>query len=82
MLWDANAKADILTPYGAYTLVDLRVYWRLKNWMIFTDLKNLFDVQYIDYGNVLQPGRWFSVGVKKNFTFKTKLDVKLLEAIM
>ena len=82
MLWDANAKADILTPYGAYTLVDLRVYWRLKNWMIFTDLKNLFDVQYIDYGNVLQPGRWFSVGVKKNFTFKKKLDVKLLEAIM
>jgi len=23
----------------------------------------------VDYGNVMQPGRWFSVGVKKHFLY-------------
>ncbi|RUA28112.1 MAG: hypothetical protein DSY76_04630 [Bacteroidetes bacterium] len=72
MLWDADAKHDVLTPYGAYTLLDARVYWKAKGWMIFADIKNIFDIDYVDYGNVMQPGRWFSVGVKKHFLYGKK----------
>ncbi|MCK5856399.1 MAG: TonB-dependent receptor [Bacteroidales bacterium] len=81
MHWDADAKQDILTPYGAYTLVDARIYWKLKGWTIFADVKNIFNIQYIDYGNVYQPGRWFSVGVKKSFNFKKPASVYLEKAI-
>ncbi len=73
MLWDANAKKDIRTAYGAYILVDARVYWKAKSWTIFVDVKNIFDIDYVDYGNVMQPGRWFSVGVKKSFVFGKKM---------
>jgi len=60
---------NLLTPYGDYTLLDTRVNWKSKGWMIFADVKNIFDTQYIDYGNVLQPGRWISLGVKKELNF-------------
>lgn len=60
---------DIPTPYGDYTLLDARVNWKSKGFMIFADVKNIFNTQYIDYGNVLQPGRWFSLGVKKDINF-------------
>lgn len=60
---------DVLTPYGDYTLLDARVNWRSKGWMVFADVKNIFDTQYVDYGNVLQPGRWLSIGVKKELNF-------------
>ena len=64
-----DAGNDVLTPYGDYTLLDARVNWKSKGWMIFADVKNIFDTQYIDYGNVLQPGHWFSIGVKKELNF-------------
>ena len=60
---------NLLTPYGDYTLLDTRVNWKSKGWMIFADVKNIFDTQYIDYGNILQPGRWISLGVKKELNF-------------
>jgi iron complex outermembrane receptor protein len=69
MLWDTDARQDIRTPYEAFTLIDARIYWKAKGWTIFADVKNIFDIDYVDYGNVMQPGRWFSMGVKKNFTF-------------
>jgi len=69
MLWDADAKQDIRTPYEAFTLIDARIYWKAKGWTVFADVKNIFDIDYVDYGNVMQPGRWFSMGVKKQFSF-------------
>ena len=69
MLYDADTSRDILTPYDDYVLMDIRIMWHKDSWNVFADVKNIFDVQYIDYGNVLQPGRWFSVGIKKEFGF-------------
>jgi len=69
MLWDNETKTEHSTPYGDYTLVDFKLYWRSKGWTVFAVVKNIFDVDYVDYGNVMQPGRWFSVGVKKRFEF-------------
>jgi iron complex outermembrane receptor protein len=70
MLWDESTGTDRQVPYGDYTLVDLRMYWKARNRMLFIDFKNLFDVHYFDYGNVLQPGRWFSVGLKWNMDWR------------
>ena len=70
MLWDADAKKDILTPYGSYTLLDGKVYWRSKSWLVYAKVSNIFDINYVDYGNVKQPARWFSVGVRKTFSLR------------
>jgi len=69
MLFDKEANYDILTPYGDHTLLDTRIMWQNDGWIIFADVKNIFDIKYIDYGNVMQPGRWFSLGVKKDINF-------------
>ena len=51
--------------YEPYTLLNIRLSWKSKSWLIYADLKNAMNVSYQDYGNLLQPGRWFSVGFKK-----------------
>jgi len=77
MFWDADKKQDIQTPYGAFSLVDVRAYWNVKGYLLFVDIKNIFDIEYVDYGNVIQPGRWFSIGIKKRFTkSKTLFEIR------
>lgn len=80
MLWDADTKNDILTPYSTYTLIDARIFWKAKTWVVFADVKNIFDIKYVDYGNVYQPGRWFSMGIKKGFSFGKNNRAAVLEA--
>jgi vitamin B12 transporter len=67
LLWDGSQ--DIQTPYGDYNLLDARLIWSAENWSAFVDVKNVFDIDYVDYGNVMQPGRWISVGVKAELDF-------------
>lgn len=50
--------------YSPYSLVDVRVDWRAANYGIYLSANNVFAKQYVDYGNVKQPGAWFVGGVK------------------
>ena len=61
--WDNETGKEEQIPYGYYNIVDVRIYWKNRKFMIFSDIKNLFNVNYYDYGNVLQPGRWFYLGL-------------------
>jgi len=36
---------------------------------VYLEANNLFDTDYVDYGNVRQPGTWVMVGAKWNFVF-------------
>ena len=65
--WDEETGKEEQVPYGHYNIVDARIYWKHKRFMIFTDVKNILNVTYYDYGNVPQPGRWFYLGVKYKF---------------
>ncbi len=65
--WDAENGQDVSVPYGSYNLLDIRLYWQHKAWFAFVDIKNVFDIEYYDYGNVAQAGRWFSLGLKLKF---------------
>ncbi|MDX5442436.1 MAG: TonB-dependent receptor [Hymenobacteraceae bacterium] len=51
------------TDYKPFTLVDLKVYWANPTVTVFAEATNLFDKQYADYGNLLQPGRWVKTGI-------------------
>ncbi len=50
--------------YSPYSLVDVRLDWRTSHYSIFLSANNIFAKQYMDYGNVKQPGAWFVGGVK------------------
>lgn len=55
------------TPYAPFVQIDFRLNFTHDHWMIFAEATNLLNNQYVDYGNVPQPGRWIRAGVQ----FKT-----------
>jgi len=50
--------------YQPYSLIDFRLSWNKKNIGIYTDVTNLLDVSYADFGGLIQPGRLFRAGLK------------------
>ncbi|MDR3061038.1 MAG: TonB-dependent receptor [Dysgonamonadaceae bacterium] len=58
-----NYKKDSEEKYSAYSILDMRINWQLKDFKIHLIANNLFDVSYHDIGNVPQPGFWFSGGI-------------------
>jgi len=50
--------------YQPYSITDFRLSWNKKNIGIYTDVTNLFNVSYADYGGLIQPGRFARVGLK------------------
>lgn len=52
--------------YGTYCLIDSRLSWDETRWNAFVEANNLLSRQYVDYGNVRQPGFWLIAGVAIN----------------
>lgn len=48
----------------AYNIADVRINYKLNNFLLYTEVTNLFDAQYIEAGAVPMPTRWFGLGVK------------------
>ncbi len=53
-----------VADYKPFALVNARLQWQEKHWMAYMEANNLFDEEYFDFGNVIQPGRWLIAGVK------------------
>lgn len=51
-------------PYDPFWLVNSKLTWKQARYELFVEVANLLDYQYYDIGNVIQPGRWVSGGVK------------------
>jgi vitamin B12 transporter len=57
------------TPYNPFWLVSAKVYWQHDRFKLFVEASNLFDVQYMDVANVIQPGRWAKAGAVFNINY-------------
>jgi iron complex outermembrane receptor protein len=57
---------EVRTDYKPFWLTDLRLQWSADKYKIFVDANNVFDEEYYDLGNVVQPGRWIKAGVQLN----------------
>ncbi len=57
------------TDYKSFATTDLRVSWVDKQYTVYAEASNLFDVKYFDFGGVDQPGRWIRAGLKLNLDF-------------
>jgi iron complex outermembrane receptor protein len=51
--------------YLPFWLVSARLSYKIfNNNTIFLEINNLLDNEYVDFGNIPQPGRWMRAGVK------------------
>ena len=55
--------------YKPYSLVDARLTWDKSKYSVYVEANNIFDADYVDYGNVPQPGAWIMAGAKWKFDF-------------
>ncbi|WP_163713195.1 TonB-dependent receptor [Mangrovibacterium lignilyticum] len=55
--------------YKPFWLTDLKVYYKNRSTQVYCTVSNLFDQSYVDLGNVTQPGRWISAGVRYQINF-------------
>lgn len=54
--------------YRPYSLADARLSWNKKRYAVYLEANNLFDADYVDYGNVPQPGLWVIAGARFSFS--------------
>ena len=48
--------------YQTYGVLDGRLSWTEPKWSLYLEGNNLLDRNYVDFGNVRQPGFWFVAG--------------------
>lgn len=60
---------NVACDYKPYSLVDARLSWDKPQYSVYVEANNLFDADYVDYGNVRQPGVWIMAGAKWHFRF-------------
>ena len=49
---------------NAYDVADVRVNYTYENFLLYTEVTNLFNATYSEAGAVPMPTRWFGLGVK------------------
>ena len=63
--WDTYTFSG-KSSYRPFSLLDVHVEWKAKHYKLYVDCNNITNYKYIDIGNVVQPGFWFTGGVKLN----------------
>ena len=56
--------------YPPFWSFDGKLNYNWKNLDIFVLVNNIFDKNYVDIGNVPQPGRWTKFGISYQLNFK------------
>ena len=59
-----------MVDYEKFITTDIKISWAKSGWNINGSINNIFDVDYFDIGNVVQPGRWIKIGIGKMIEFK------------
>ena len=65
-----NAVSVGEAEYKPFWLTDLKVCYKTPEGQIYCTVSNLFDQSYVDLGNVAQPGRWISAGIRCQLGFR------------
>lgn len=64
MAFQSETATFTETPYEPFLLMDVKLKYVRKRFVIFIESTNLFDIDYYDLGNVRQPGRWLIAGIE------------------
>lgn len=55
--------------YKPFWIFDTKLIYRIKTYQIFISANNIFNCEYVDYGNIPQPGRVIKAGISVNADF-------------
>jgi len=62
--------SGIVQDYRMFALVNARLSWQQPRYTLYAEVNNLFDNRdYVDYGNVPQPGCWLVAGLQYRIPF-------------
>jgi vitamin B12 transporter len=53
----------IIVSYKSYWLSDVRIYRKADHLTFFSNVTNIFNTRYFDYGGIRQPGIWCMAGI-------------------
>ena len=68
-LYEDNKSTGIMSGYPAFSTFDLKLQYACKNNLVFNlSMNNIYDTNYVDLGNIHQPGFWLMGGV--NYTIR------------
>lgn len=62
-----EAQPTEITRYKPFSLLDLKVTYQLRNINLYTSINNVFNTEYLDLGNLPQPGIWVMMGLSYKF---------------
>jgi iron complex outermembrane receptor protein len=62
--YNNTVPENVETPYNPFFTIDLKINYQYKNWKLFAGATNLLNNEYVDFGNITQPGIWISAGVE------------------
>lgn len=63
-----DSQPTEVTPYKPFSLLDLKVNYKLRNINLYANINNVLNTEYLDLGNLPQPGIWMMMGV--NWTIR------------
>ncbi len=55
--------SELEESYEPFLLINMRTAWNGKKFNAYVDVHNLTNKDYLDIGNIQQPGRWISLGI-------------------
>ena len=51
-------------PYRPFTTIDVKISLKKNNYHLFAEAANLFNIRYMDFGNLPLAGRWLRAGLQ------------------
>jgi iron complex outermembrane receptor protein len=70
--WNPADSKYTQKAYGSHVLLDGRIYWQNKSLKVFAEGTNLLNSNYIDLGNITQPGIWIKGGFEVKINYGKK----------
>ena len=64
---DGNWGSEI--DYVPFWIFDGKISYSINKIDFYVSVNNIFDLNYVDIGNVIQPGRWSKVGISYQLNF-------------
>ena len=62
--FDEAQGIRITSPFKAYWMNDVSISYTRPAYKVYIKVSNLFDIEYNDIGNLIQPGRWITGGME------------------
>ncbi|MDR0506130.1 MAG: TonB-dependent receptor [Dysgonamonadaceae bacterium] len=65
--YENNRSTGVETAYKPFSILDVKIKWKIEKFNFYLSANNLFDIYYYDLGNIPQPGFWLTGGVSRTF---------------